>query len=264
MSKYNFFKTVALLFIMSSAIGIGCTKLDQNLKNTLTPAEAANAFNASLFLKTAYNDVGAPFGQIANDVSPLEDCTGDEQAVPTRKTDWGDNGAWIAFHQHNWPVDDGEQLHINTWNDLNKINFDATNVLTFNPSDEQVAEARFIRAISLYQLLDLFGQFPLRNPGENLLNAPKVYRGDSAVQFIISELTDILPKLNAANSITQANPDAVRFLLMKLYLNRGAFLNRVAPTFDDADMQQVITLGNAIINSAKYSYTANYFHNFDA
>lgn len=264
MSKYNFFKTVALLFIMSSAIGISCTKLDQNLKNTLTPAEAANAFNASLFLKTAYNDVGAPFGQIANDVSPLEDCTGDEQAVPTRKTDWGDNGAWIAFHQHNWPVDDGEQLHINTWNDLNKINFDATNVLTFNPSDEQVAEARFIRAISLYQLLDLFGQFPLRNPGENLLNAPKVYRGDSAVQFIISELTDILPKLNAANSITQANPDAVRFLLMKLYLNRGAFLNRVAPTFDDADMQQVITLGNTIINSAKYSYTANYFHNFDA
>ncbi|MEP6948969.1 MAG: RagB/SusD family nutrient uptake outer membrane protein [Ginsengibacter sp.] len=263
MSKYKYLKIVSLAFITVSLIGIGCTKLDQNLKNTLTPSQAANAFNAALFLKTAYNDVGGPFGQLAGDVSPLEDVSGDEQAVPTRKTDWGDNGAWIALHHHNWPVDDGEQLHINTWNDLNKINFDATNVLTFKPSDEQVAEARFIRAISLYQLLDLFGQFPFRNPGENLLNAPKVYRGDSAVQFIISELTDILPKLSAANTVTQANPDAVRFLLMKTYLNRGAFLNRAAPTFDDADMQQVITLGNAIITSGKYSYTPNYFDNFN-
>jgi hypothetical protein len=49
---------------------------------------------------------------------------------------------------------------------------------------------------------------------------------------------------------------------MKLYLNHGAFINRAAPTFADADMQQVITLGNAIINSGKYSYSANYFDNF--
>ena len=263
MNKYKYLKAVSLLFFTASVIGSGCTKLDQTLKNTLTPTEAGNAFNASLFLKTAYNDVGAPYSQIANDVSPLEDVSGDEQAVPTRKTDWGDNGAWIAFHQHNWPVDDGEQLHINTWNDLNKINFDATNVMTFNPTAEQIAEAKFIRALSLYQLLDLFGQFPLRNPGDNLLNAPKVYRGDSAVQFIISELTTVLPQLNPTNSITQANPDAVRMLLMKVYLNRGAFLKRAAPTFDDADMKQVITLGNAIITSGKYSYTPNYFDNFN-
>jgi starch-binding outer membrane protein, SusD/RagB family len=263
MNKYRYLKKATLLFFTASAIGMGCTKLDQSLKNTLTPTEAGNAFNASLFLKTAYNDVGAPYSQIANDVSPLEDVSGDEQAVPTRKTDWDDNGAWRAFHQHNWPIDDGEQLHINTWNDLNKINFDATNVLTFNPSDEQIAEARFIRALSLYQLLDLFGQFPFRNPGDNLLNAPKVFRGDSAVQFIISELTAILPKLDPANTVTQANTNAAKMLLMKVYLNRGAFLNRAAPTFNDADMKQVISLGNDIIASGKYSYNPNYFDNFN-
>jgi len=49
---------------------------------------------------------------------------------------------------------------------------------------------------------------------------------------------------------------------MRCYLNRGAFNNRAAPTFDDADMQKVITLGNAIISSKKYSYSANYFDNF--
>jgi starch-binding outer membrane protein, SusD/RagB family len=273
MKKYKYLKIVTLLFITAAALGISCTKLDQNLKNALTPTEAANAFNASLFLKTAYNDVGGPYSDLGGDVSPLEDVSGDEQAVPTRKTDWDDNGEWRGLHQHNWPVDDGDQKFINTWNDLNKINFDATNVLTFNPTVEQAAEARFIRALSLYQILDLFGQFPFRNPGDNLLNAPKVYRGDSAVQFIISELTTILPQLNPNNTITQANPDAARMLLMKTYLNRGAFVNRAAPTFDPADMQQVITLGNAIISSGKYKYNQirdtagklipNYFGNFD-
>src|SRR6185369_14267496 len=38
--------------------------------------------------------------------------------------------------------------------------------------------------------------------------------------------------------------------------------NRAAPTFDAADMAQVITLGNTIITSLKYSYTPNYFDNF--
>jgi starch-binding outer membrane protein, SusD/RagB family len=263
MNKYKYLKIVALLFITGSAIGISCTKLDQNLNSTLTLTEAANSFNASLFLQSAYNDIGGPYSDLAGDVSSLEDVPGDEAVVPTRKTDWYDNGEWVGLHQHNWPVDDGDQKFISAWNDLNKINFDATNVLTFKPTDEQAAEARFIRALALYQLLDLFGQYPFREPGENLLNAPKVYRGDSAVQFIISELTTILPQLSDGNSITQANPDAARMLLMKVYLNRGALINRASPTFDDADMQQVITLGNAIINSGKYSYNPDFFSNFD-
>ena len=253
--------TTALFFVISSVIS--CTKLDQNLNSTLTLKDASNSFSGTLFLQSAYNDIGGPYSDIGGDVGPLEDVTADEQVVPTRKTDWFDNGEWVGLHQHNWPVDDGDQKFINSFNDLNKINFDATNALSFNLTDEQAAEARFIRALSLYQLLDLFGQYPLRQPSENLLNAPKVYRGDSAVQFIISELTAILPQLSTSNTITQANPDAARMLLMKVYLNRGALINRAAPTFENADMQQVITLGNAIIGSGKYSYNANFFSNFD-
>jgi hypothetical protein len=261
MNRHKTFKIAALVLAIGCVMG--CSKLNQNLNSTLTPEAAANSFNASLFLQTAYNDVGAPYSNLTGDVSPLAEVSSDIGAIPTRKTDWGDNGAWISFHHHNWPVDDGEQLFINSWNDLNKINFDATNVLTFHPSKEQIAEARFIRAISLYQLLDMFGQFPFRNPGENLLNAPKVYRGDSAVQFIITELTSLMPDLDPANGISKANTDAAKVLLMKLYLNRGAFNNRAAPTFDDADMQQVITLGNSIITGAKYSYSPKYFDNFN-
>jgi hypothetical protein len=79
--------------------------------------------------------------------------------------------------------------------------------------------------------------------------------------YIISELTAILPALPDGPA-TRANKDAARVLLMKCYLNKGAFANRAAPTFDAADMQQVVTLADQIITSNRYSFSSNYFDNF--
>ena len=260
--KNQIFTTLALSALCM--LNFGCTKLHQQLVGTLTPGDAANSFNASSFLQSAYTDIGAVYADLGSGaISPMEDVTGDEQAVPTRKADWDDNGEWRALHQHNWPRNDGDNIFLNMWNGLNKIQFDATNVLNFKPNAEQIAEARFVRAFALYQLLDLYGQFPFRNVGENLLNAPKVMRGDTAVQFIIHELDTIIPLLTATNGISLANPDAARMLQMKVYLNRGALINRAAPTFSDADMQKVISLGNTILGNAKYQYSANYFDNFN-
>lgn len=263
----NLYKLVKFSLPLSIAVilGAGCTKLNQNLNSTLTRDQATNALGANgtqLLLQTAYNDVGNPYADPGN-IFAMEEVTADECVVPTRAGDWDDNGKWRALKQQTFGPD-GVDIIINQFNSLNKLNFDATNVLAFAPNKEQAAEARFLRALSLYQLLDLFGQFPIRNPGDNLLNAPKVYSGDSAVNFIISELTTIIPDLSASNGMVKANVDAANMLLMKLYLNHGAFNNRETPTFDDGDMQKVISLGNAIINSSKYSYSANYFDNFSA
>ena len=216
-----------------------------------------------MLLKTAYADLTGPFG----DVGQLVNLTGnasDESLVPTRGGDWDDNGAWRVMHNHTWNADLGSML--NTFNSLNKINFDATNVLAFDPTPSQAAEARFLRAYAFYNLLDFYGQYPFRNPGDNLLNAPEVKSGAAAIDFIIAELNAILATVPAANANInyKANPDAVRMLLMRCYFNKGAFANRATPTFADADMQQVITLGNAIISSGRYSYTPNYFDNFSA
>jgi starch-binding outer membrane protein, SusD/RagB family len=83
-----------------------------------------------------------------------------------------------------------------------------------------------------------------------------------AVDTLINTLTAIIPQLPATNSPYKASPDAARFLLMKVLLNKGAFLNKAAPTFDNADMLRVVTLGNEIIGSGQYSLTSNYFDNF--
>ena len=241
---------------------LGCTKLNEHLNSTLTNSQVTTALGStgtSLLLSAAYADLGGPLtGQGL--VFCLQENTSDEALVPTRGGDWDDNGVWRVLHNHTWNAD--HQYILDVFNALNKINFDATNVLGFNPTAGQAAEAKFIRSLALYYLLDLYGQYPIRNPGDNLLLAPEVKSGAAAVDFIISELTAILPNLPAGNGSEKANPDAARVLLMKCYLQKGAFVNRASPTFAAADMNQVITLGNTIISSAKYSYSANYFDNF--
>ena len=52
---------------------------------------------------------------------------------------------------------------------------------------------------------------------------------------------------------------------MKCYLNKGVWASnasRLNPTFAAADMNQVISLADQIINSGLYSFPANYFDNF--
>jgi starch-binding outer membrane protein, SusD/RagB family len=255
--KYIFFFSILLLTILS------CTKLGEKLNSSLTNTQTANALGSAgvgLLLQSAYTDLGGPFTGQAQ-LFCLEENASDEALVPTRGGDWDDNGVWRVLHNHSWTPD--HQYVLDVFNNLNKINFDATNVLAFSPSKQQAAEAKFLRALSLYYLLDLYGEYPVRNPGDNLLNAPNVKSGAEAAQFIIDELNAALPDLPNTKNPGQATQTAAKTLLMKSYLNRGAWANRQSPTFADADMQQVITLGNQIINSGKYSYATDYFNNFD-
>lgn len=262
MLSYRNLKIVGALLTMTI---LSCTKLDEHLNSTLTNEQTANALGAAgtdLLLQTAYRDIGGPFLNDQGQVLSLQENSSDISLVPTRGGDWDDNGSWRIIHAHQFNADDANTL--NCFNNLNKLNFDATNVLAFSPTPLQAAQARFLRALSLYTLLDIFNQYPIRQPGENLLNAPEVKTGAEAMQFIIDELTTVLPDLpdGGVANMSKANKDAARTLLMKCYLNRGAFVNRAAPTFDDADMQQVVSLGNTIITSGAYSYMSEYFANF--
>jgi hypothetical protein len=254
----RYIKISTLLILAGFA---GCTKLTETYKTTIPASQADKLLTAALLLTSAYNDIPGPFVGQGN-VFSLEENSTDESLVPTRGGDWDDNGVWRVIHNHTWNADHQQVLDV--YNGLNSMNFDATQVLqpNFTPSKEQIAEATFLRDLSLFYLLDIYNQFPVRQPGESLLNAPKVYIGDAGTQFIIDELTAVIPDLGATNTKTQANQDAANMLLMKLYLNRGAYKDRLNPSFDDADMQKVITLGNAIIISGKYSYMPNYFGNF--
>lgn len=248
--------------ILSLVIGSGlasCTKLNEKLGSTLTRSQADSVIQATALLNAAYNSMQLPYQDQSN-YWALQEMTSDEAVAPTRGGDWDDNGVWRSLKLHNWTSD--HTFIGNTFTNILTFQFMATNVLNFRPTVRIAAEARFLQSFAMFTVLDSWGQVPVRLPGDTLLNVPRVLNAAEATDFIISELTAIIPDLPDDVPAYTANKNAARALLMKCYLNKGAFLNRTAPTFDAADMQKVITLADDITASGKYSLTANYFNNF--
>lgn len=255
--KYNFLKTA---FVLGSAIALAsCTKLDEKLDSALTLPQAQALTNADQLLKATYNSMQDALTSQDRFISLSEHST-DEMVGPTRSTDWDDNGVWRVIHTHNWDAD--HQQVTATFENLLIMQFNATNVLNFNPSPAQAAEARFLRAFSMWATLDGWNQVPYRPTGTSLSAAPIVLKGGQALDTIISELNAIIPTLGTAAK-NRANKNAARALLMKCYLNRAVYTsNRKSFTFAAADMNQVITLADQIISSGSYSLNSNYFAQF--
>ena len=248
--KYMFF--LLTLFFFS------CTKLDEKFRSQLDQNNTSD-LKASQFLASAYSSLYGPF-QGNSDLWALQTLSTDEGIPPTRAGDWDDNGAWRAVATKSWNADLGQVR--GQFEALLATQFAASNVLQFKPSPQEAAEARFIRAFSMYWVLDGYNQVPYREDLSNYKLLPKTLKGVEALDFIISELTAILPTLPDTGPAYIANKNAAKALLMKIYLNKGVYANRTAPTFAADDMTKVSALADEIIGSGKYSLNSNYFDNF--
>ena len=247
---------VAMLVLLQA---INSCQLHEDFNGSLNgDSVGSGGGKADALLTGAYNSMRSPFeGNVS--AFALAEVTTDERIMPTRGPDWDDNGKWRQLHQHQW-TGDNEQV-INTFNGLGGIIYSATDLLRYNPTPQQAAEARFLRAYGMYWMLDFFDQVPYREPGESVIDPSKVRKGPEALAFIISEVNAIQKDLPDGPA-GRANKDAARALLMKCYLNKGVYTNRATPTFDAADMNSVIKLADEIISSNRYSFTPNYFDNF--
>lgn len=238
-----------------------CTKLDEkyNANIAFNPGSSSGAApNVPGLLTSVYNSMRGTFQDQAG-VYALWEMTSDELIGPTRGGDWDDNGAWRVLHTHRFDADHIRVREVYT-NLLSTV-FQATDLLRFNPTPQQAAEARFVRAMANFMVLDGYDQVPYREPGESTVGPAKVRKGLEALLYIISEITAVLPNLPDGPA-TVANKNAARALLMKCYLNKGVYANRATPTFDAADMQQVITIADQITASTALGFSANYFDNF--
>jgi hypothetical protein len=256
-------KIPAAIAIIIFAI-TGCSKLDEKLQDRLTlkqveASTAGTTVDVTALLtesyKTLYNFHGG------GDVN-MPEHTSDLWLAPTRGGDWDDNGAWRALFQHTWDAD-----HTNLRDYFNRLSsglFSAVDILQFSPNPQQEAEARYIRAFYVFWLCDGWGQVPMRTPGAPLADIPAVMSSSEAINFVISELKTILPNLPDNVPAWQASKSAANALLAKAYMNKSVFesADRKTFTFSPADMDEVITYSNAIINSGKYALEANYFENF--
>ena len=164
-------KTRYIIASLALALSVGsCTKLNEDLHGQLGNA-GINAENVTSLLNASYtamrNPYQGPWGWWS-----LQEFPSDEAIVPTRAGDWDDNGAWRALHLHKWTSDHARVS--DTFRDLNSVSYVSTNVLQFNPSPAQAAEARFLRAFAQFSILDGWGQVPYREPGEDITLPSKV------------------------------------------------------------------------------------------
>lgn len=244
---------IFLLFLLMAFFS--CTKLDETFRSELEENNAGN-ISAAQLLTTAYDAISGTFQ--TGDFWHISQHTTDETIGPTRGPDWDDNGQWRALHAHTWNADHG--IIGGAFTGLLGAQFAASNVLQYNPSAQQKAEARFIRALSIFSVLDGWDQVPYRENLTDYKIDPKTLKGTEAADFLITELTEIINDLPGSGPAYVANKNAARALLMKVYLNKGAFANRAAPTFPAADMTQVVTLADQITG---YTIATNkYFDNF--
>ncbi len=239
-----------------------CTKLNESFNDSVTSPGNSGSADITALLNNAYNDMNTPFNN-QDQIFSLEENTSDECLVPTRGGDWDDNGVWRVLHKHTWDIthQQSQSVFIN----LGKLESDATTVLAFKPNTEQAAQAIFLRSLAQFYLLDLYGQVPYRTVDEyNSIDASPVLSPADAIDTIVTNLRAVIPQLAAANQPYNASPNAARFLLMKVLLNKQAFLNRQTPgTPEAADMAEVVSLGQAIMTSGSgLALTPYYFDNF--
>ena len=195
----------------------------------------------------------------------MQEVTTDGSIIPTRGTDWGDNGLWRNLHNHGW---NSEHPFISaTWNNFNGNQLIASQVLDSrsNPSAQNVGDASFIRALSMWVILDNFGQIPFRDVTLPSSALPEVISGQAAVDFILADVDQAIANLSSlaagqgAEATSRASKEAAKFLKAKILLNKHIYLGG-SP--DSGDMAQVMSLVDEIAAQGYALETMNYFQIF--
>jgi hypothetical protein len=120
------------------------------------------------------------------------------------------------------------------------------------------AEARYLRALSYWHGLDIFGNIPLVTEADAIGATPPQQATRQAVyDYVVSELNAIRPELPAIGQAQYGRADqgAVQMLLAKLYLNSSVYTG----TARNAEARAAL---EAIIGSGQYSLDPSYQHLF--
>ena len=252
----NTSKYLAIVFAL--IIAVGCTDLTDQIEDGITLQTATGTQgNPTDLLASAYTNLFSYQDQAR--AWCMDEHTSDAVVGPTRGGDWDDNGIWRQLHTHTWGPDHG--FVRDTWNDILTGVYQAQLVLDANPSAQQAAEARYLRAYHYFHIMDKYGQVPYREQGSDVLDDAKVYTRSEAFTFIETELNDIMSALPEGDVPTMASKNAARFLLAKMYLNKGVYLSEdpAGPfTFDGGDMDKVIQYVDQITGVSLGAYWDNF------
>ena len=267
----------AALMLMGAA---GCTDLTVEPKSTVTEANVFNdpgsykAFVARIYAGLAVSGQQGPSGRpdiagIDEGFSQYVRLLWEAQELPTDEAvlGWGDIGI-PELNQQTWGVTNSMVVamyyriffQVGMANEFLRQTTDAklaerghtgaglkAEVATYR------AEARFLRALSYWHGIDLFGNIPLLTDADALGSTPPQQATRAEIyDFLVSELTAIQSELPAPSAATygRATGPAASMLLAKLYLNAEVYTGT-------ANYSGALTAAQAVI-AGPYTLDNNY------
>jgi hypothetical protein len=282
----------ALLFIPVFFVGETCTKLTEVPHDALTPT---TAFHSDAEVLAGLAGVYAQMRSTESngEFAAMEELSTDALVVPTRGSDWYDNGQWLDIHRQTWGANTAGALSFLTgsWNDLfsgvakANLMIDVVTKAGAANKDTISAELRTLRAWYYYMLQDMFGGVPIVTSTE-LKQVARSKRTD-VFSFIETELLASIPNLpdkwptQYYGRVTKGVANAI---LASLYINAGVFDKDCGPApcsgvsatsyntckgvsvsgGKDA-CQAALDAANAVINSgggSTYQLSSNWASNF--
>ncbi len=255
----------------------GCTDLGESPTSSITP-DNFNQTDAEVL-----GSMAAVYSVLRNTTwsyHNLSQITSDEMIVPTRGSDWFDNGRWLEIHRHTWTanspsgLDDINGMWVDGFTGVTRANvlLEALASLTVANQAAVEAELRTLRGFYYYMLLDMFGNVPLVTTTEV---EPREQASRQALfQFIVDELEAArgsLPTSWPAGDHGRMTQGAADALLANLYLNAGVFTTASpsASSYNScADVQgacaAAIAAADRVMNSGVYSLASDWRSNFTA
>ena len=258
--KNSSFIVLKLMLALVLLSDVSCTNLDEEVFDRIT---AENFLKSEAELTLMLGEAYASLHAFQGDTYSMMELSSDELVLPTRQQLWYDGGHWIRMHQHNYTPDD--PLVASAWDFCYK-GIDKCNRIIFQfkklntpDIDVLIAEAKALRALFYYWLLDLYGNVPLLDRFDVSAGfQPITKKRREVYEFVESELIENLEKLTRAVDKTtygRINYYTAHVLLAKLYVNAGVYTGQ--PQWNKA--KESIDL---IIDSGLYSLNADYFDNF--
>ncbi|MGD9930723.1 MAG: RagB/SusD family nutrient uptake outer membrane protein [Mangrovibacterium sp.] len=259
MKPYKFILFFTALGLLGT---VACTDLEENVLDEQLGAELINNPQNIEAL------INPPYGSLRRTIEwydywALQEVSTDEVVIPTRGTDWYDNGAWMELHLHTWNAD-----HIrmkNVWDALSQGVSRANTAIYYigqfpqtATTEQYINEARFLRAYYMYLINDLFGQVPYREADElDFSVSPMVMNRKAAADFIIEEIKAIMPNLKTKAEVgsERVTVGAAQALLAKIYLNYEVYAG-------EAKWADAITYCDQLINSGVYTVADDYWTMF--
>jgi hypothetical protein len=258
-----------------------CTDLTEVPNDALTPD---NAFRTDAEILAGIASVYARLRSPMWGYYNLSEITTDEMLVPTRGSDWFDNGRWLEIHRQTWSANSGSALDDmnGTWNDLfsgvarANLMVEVIEGAGGTGQEAALAELRVLRAFYYYMLQDFFGGVPLVTSTELGQNARATRK--EIFDFIESELIaarTALPTTRPAADYGRLTRGAADAILASLYINAGVFTKETginATAYNSCSgitvaggktaCQAAIDAADAVINSGLYALATDFRTNF--